>query len=374
MIYLDYAADTPVNLQVLHSFCELSNQFYGSPNAKHRAGIQAHEKITEAAETIKNILDCSGMEVIYTSGASEANNLAIKGIARAYRGNGKHIISTCLEHASVSGTLTWLQSRGYEIDLVNIQKDGTIDREHLKDLLREDTILVSVGYVDSELGVCQPVEEIGEMLTDYPNCCFHVDATQAVGKIPVRLNNIDLVTFSPHKFFGLKGTGVLLRNEAVMLEPLIHGGSSTSVYRSGTPDTAGAGSAAVALELCHEKIEAKFQSVKTKNEWLKHELQKYPLVNINSPENALPHFLNVSVNGVKAAAFQMALDELDVCLSTKSACSTDINPSRSVYAVTGNRNLAKSSWRISLCHLTEDTEIQEFLKHFNTCYHHLTKK
>jgi len=374
MIYLDYAADTPVNHEVLDSFCNISKKYYGNPNAKHRIGAQAKKIIAESTEEIKEILGCSGMEVIYTSGASEANNLAIKGIARAYRGKGQHIISTCLEHASVSGTLTWLQSQGYEIDLVMIQKDGSVDLDHLKTLLRSDTILVSVGYVDSELGICQPIAEIGEILMNYPNCHFHVDATQAVGKMPVSFINIDLVTFSPHKFFGLKGTGVLLRNETVLLEPLIHGGSSTSVYRSGTPDTAGAAATATALKICYETSAERYQLVKAKNKMLKNALANYPLVTINSTARSLPHFLNVSVKNVKATTFQSALNDFGVCVSTKSACSTDITPSRAVYSVTGNRNRAKCSWRISICHLTAETEIQDFLKIFNTCYNNLTQK
>ncbi|HEY5556229.1 cysteine desulfurase family protein [Acetobacterium sp.] len=374
MIYLDYAADTPVNHKVLDSFSTISEKYYGNPNAKHSAGKQANRIIEESTAEIKEILECSDMEVIYTSGASEANNLAIKGVAKTYRENGKHIISTSLEHSSTSGSLTWLQSLGYEIDLVTVKKDGTVDIDHLKELLRNDTILVSIVYVDSELGVRQPVEKIGEILTNYPNCHFHVDATQAVGKIPINLDNMDLVTFSPHKFFGLKGMGVLLRNEHVILEPLIHGGISTSIYRSGTPVTAGAATTALALKLCYENSEEKFQLVKQKNEMLKSALKKYPLVHINSTHYSLPHFLNVSIKGVKAKTFQSMLSSYDVCVSTKSACSTENTPSRSVFAVTGNREQARSSWRISLCHLTEEIEIHEFLKIFDTCYSNLTYK
>lgn len=183
MIYLDYAADTPINHKVLDSFSNISKNYYGNPNSKHSLGKQAKQVIEDSTEEIKKLLKCSHMEVIYTSGASEANNLAIKGVARTTRGNGKHIISTCLEHSSTSGALTWLQSLSYEIDLVTIKKDGTVDLDHLKELLRNDTILVSIGYVDSELGICQPVDKIGKILLDYPNCHFHVDATQAIGKI-----------------------------------------------------------------------------------------------------------------------------------------------------------------------------------------------
>ncbi|MBU4440089.1 MAG: cysteine desulfurase [Firmicutes bacterium] len=374
MIYLDYAADTPVNHQVLDSFYEISKNFFGNANAKHHAGENAKSIIEKSTMEIREILNCPGMEVIYTSGASEANNLAIKGIARAYRDNGKHIISTCLEHASVSGTLKYLQSLGYEIDLVYIKKDGTIDLDHLKELLRSDTILVTICYVDSELGVRQPIETIAEIIKAYPNCFFHVDATQAVGKIPIALDDLDLVTFSPHKFFGLNGMGVLLRDEKLLLEPLIHGGLSTSSYRSGTPFTAGAAATALALKLCHEKIDDKLKQVREKNEQLKKQLSAYPLVHINSTNHSVPHILNLSVKGIKAQTFQAALNDFDVYVSTKSACSTDNTPSRSVYTITGNRELARCSWRISICHLTEEHEIQEFLNIFDQCYTNLTQK
>ena len=360
MIYLDYAADTPVESRVLDSFCEISKNAFGNANAKHHAGANAKSIIEKSTMEIREIFNCPDMEVIYTSGASEANNLAIKGIARAYRDNGKHIISTCLEHASVSGTLKHLQSLGYEIDLVTIKKDGAVDLDHLKELLRNDTILVSIGYVDSELGVRQPIEMIAEIIKAYPNCFFHVDATQAVGKIPIAVDAIDLVTFSPHKFFGLNGMGVLLRNEKLLLEPLIHGGMSTSSYRSGTPVTAGAAATALALKLCHEEIDDKLKLVTEKNDWLTQQLGKYPLVHINSTEYSVPHILNLSVKGIKAQAFQAALNDFDVYVSTKSACSTDNTPSRSVYTITGNRELARCSWRISLCHLTKEKEIEQF--------------
>ncbi|URN83192.1 cysteine desulfurase family protein [Acetobacterium wieringae] len=374
MIYLDYAADTPVDVQVLDLFCQINQVAFGNANGTHLSGKNAKQLIKQATIKIKNLLNCSTSEVIYTSGATEANNLAIKGVARNYREVGRHIISTCLEHASVSGSLKQLQSIGYEIDLVSIRKDGTVDLDHLNELIREDTILVSINYVDSELGICQPIPSIATIVAAYPNCFFHVDATQAVGKIPIHLDQIDLVTFSPHKFFGLNGMGVLLKSESLILEPQIHGGTSTSYYRSGTPFTAGAGATALALELCMAELKERLTQVTVKNDWLKKQLSAYPLVTLNSTEHSIPHILNLSVKGVKAQAFQAALSDREVCISIKSACSTDSTPSRSVLTVTGSRDLARSSWRISLCHLTTDSELQEFMDIFDYCYKSLTKK
>lgn len=236
-IYLDYAANTPVDKQVLDVFNENTLKYFANPNSTHNFGKEINEKIEEITKNIKELLQentnlDNDTEIIYTSGSSESNNLAIKGIAQTYKENGKHIISIFLEHSSVSSPLTYLKEQGYEIDIVNIKSDGTIDLEHLKNLLRNDTILVSVCYIDSEVGTVQPIQEIVNILKDYPNCFLHVDSTQAVGKIKVDFKGIDLITFAPHKFNGLNGFGVLVKNKDIVLEPLINGGASTSIYRS----------------------------------------------------------------------------------------------------------------------------------------------
>ena len=229
MIYLDYSANTPVDEAVLQRFCEVERNCPGNANSRHAAGTAAKAAIDAATQSIARSLNVQPAEIIYTSGASEANNFAIKSIARLERHHGRHIISTPLEHSSVSGSLTALQEQGYEIDLVDIRQDGTVDLAHLKELLRPDTILVAVTAVDSELGVVQPVAEIAEMLKACPHCHFHVDATQAVGKLPVSFAGIDTMSLTAHKFYGLNGIGVLVKRRGLALEPLIHGGESTTL-------------------------------------------------------------------------------------------------------------------------------------------------
>ena len=285
---------------------------------------------------------------------------------------GRHIISTPLEHSSVSGTLTALQEQGYEIDLLDIRRDGTVDLDHLKELLRPDTIAVAVTLVDSELGVVQPVEEIAAILKNYPNCHLHVDATQAVGKIPVSFEGVDTMSLTAHKFYGLNGIGLLLKRRNLALEPLIHGGESTTIYRSGTPTVALASSLACALELAVENLPERSASVQKRNAELRAALCQHPEVRINSPENAIPHILNLSVRDVKGTVFQRELDAHGVCVSVKSACSSDGLPSRAVFAVSRDRRNALSSWRISLSHLTTEAEIQEFLRVFDVCCQQLT--
>ena len=212
MIYLDYSANTPVDEAVLERFCAVERSCPGNANSRHQAGAAAKTAIDEATQSIARSLNVQPAEIIYTSGASEANNFALKSIARLERHHGKHIISTPLEHSSVSGSLTALQEQGYEIDLVDIKQDGTVDLAHLRELLRPDTILVAVTAVDSELGVVQPVTEIAALLKDYPHCHLHVDATQAVGKLPLpSFEGIDTLSLTAHKFYGLNGIGVLVK-------------------------------------------------------------------------------------------------------------------------------------------------------------------
>ena len=354
MIYLDYAAHAPADPAVLERFCDMERRFTANPNSGHAAGRAAREQMACAAEQIASLTGAAPSEVIFTSGATEANNLAIKGIAQAARHIGRHIISTPLEHSSVSGSLTALQERGWEIDLLSIGRDGTVDSEEVRELLRPDTVLVALCAVDSELGTVQPVREIAELLAGYPNCRLHVDATQAIGRIPVNFSGIDTMSFAPHKLGGLCGSGVLLKRSRMPLEPQMNGGASTTLYRSGTPALGLAASAALALQLACEQRENRCAVVRQRSERLR-------------------RALNLSVKNVKGTVFQRALSEKGVCVSVKSACSADGLPSRAVFAVSRDRRNALSSWRISLSHITTDEEIDAFLAIFDECYHELVK-
>jgi len=375
MIYLDYSANTPVDEEVLQRFCEIGRTCPGNANSRHQAGAAAKAAIDEATQSIAGSLNVQPAEIIYTSGASEANNFAIKSIARLERHHGKHIISTPLEHSSVSGSLTALQEQGYEIDLVDIKQDGTVDLEHLRELLRPDTILVAVTAVDSELGVVQPVAEIASILKEYPHCHFHVDATQAVGKLLLPdFDGIDTMSLTAHKFYGLNGIGVLVKRRGLALEPLIHGGESTTIYRSGTPTVALACSLALALDKAVTELSQRVERISQLNARLRAELSKYPKVRINSPEHAVPQILNLSVQNVKGTVFQRELDARGVCVSVKSACSSDGLPSRAVFAVSHDRRNALSSWRISLSHLTTEQDIAGFMQAFDACYQALTQE
>lgn len=368
MIYLDYSANTPADPAVLDAFYQTERRYIGNPNSTHPAGQAARAEMARVTDSIAALLGVLPQEIIYTSGASESNNLALKGIAQASRHVGKHIVSTALEHSSVGGALSALQQQGCEIDLVDIRQDGTLDLEQLRELLRKDTVLVAVCAVDSELGTVQPIREIADILKDYPNCRLHVDATQAVGKTELVLDGVDTMSIAPHKFYGLNGSGLLVKKKHLVIEPQIHGGGSTTPYRSGTPALGLAVSIETALRLALEGQNERIAQIAALNRRLRTELGKYPAVRFNSPENAVPHILNLSVSGIKGTVFQRELGNHGVCVSVKSACSTGGTPSKAVYAVSHDRKNALSSWRISLSHLTTEAEIIEFLQMFDRCY------
>lgn len=367
-IYLDYAANTPVDKQVLDVFNDTTLKYYANPNSTHKLGRIVKKEIEDITCSIidklkRNTNIDEDTTVIYTSGATESNNLAIKGVAAAYKENGKHIISTFFEHSSVSSPLTYLKEIGYEIDILNITSNGQVDIEHLKSLMREDTILVSICNVDSELGNIQNIEEISKIVKEYPNCLLHVDATQAIGKINVNLKNVDLISFAPHKFYGLNGFGALVKKEDVVLEPLINGGSSTTIYRSGTPIVGQVAALNKALELAFTNFSKRYEYVKKINRKLREDLLKYQDVKINTLSEENPYILNLSVIGVKAVAFKEKLEEYGVCISIKSACTVTITPSRIVMAMTHDKKRAISSWRISLSHLIKEEQIGKFLEY-----------
>ena len=375
-LYLDYAANTPVDEEVLKTFNDSTLKYFANPNATHGLGVEVNYKINETTDRIIELLKRNtrlddDMEIVYTSGSSESNNLAIKGVAQTYKENGKHIISTFLEHSSVSSPLSYLKEQGYEIDIVGITSDGRVDLEELKRLIRDDTILVSVCYIDSEVGNIQPIQEIAELVSKHPNCFLHVDATQAIGKTEVDFNGVDLISFSPHKFYGLNGFGGLIKKKDIVLEPLINGGASTTIYRSGTPVVGQICALEKALELAFDNFKERYNYVTNLNEKLRNKLLKYDNVKINTVSKNNPYILNISVNGIKAVEFKKKLEEYGVCVSIKSACTVTITPSRIVMAMTHDRKRAFASWRISLSHLVLDGDIEKFLNIFDKCYNEL---
>ena len=362
MVYLDYSATTPVNPEVLKTFDKVSLEYPGNANSLHELGRKSADLMNASVKQIADILKVNSDEIILTSGASEANNLAILGTILKYRNRGKHILTTKLEHSSVSETVKFLESFGYMVEYLNLLPDGKIDLEDLKNKLTNETVLVSICQVNSEIGIIQDINKIGEILKEYQRVIFHVDGTQAVGKIKVDLTNIDLYSFSGHKIYGLKGIGCLVKKRGIELVPIIHGGKSQTIYRSGTPMPALYASFAKALRLIYTDFDSKYSHIVKLHDFLLNELLKIDLIHVNSNENSIPQIINFSIQGIKPETMLHALSEKDIYISTKTACSEDNSLSESVLALTKNKDLAKSSLRISISYLTTEEEIKYFLK------------
>ena len=364
MTYLDYSATTPVDEEVLDSFVK-ATKYIGNPNSLHKLGVKSKHLIDASTNQISKILNIKPSEIIYTSGASESNNTIIKAMEK-FQNRGKHIITTNLEHSSIYGPLKQLEEKGFKIDYVPLEK-GIVKLDELKKLLTDDTVLVTISMVSSETGIRQPIEEIGKLLKKYPKIIFHSDITQAVGKIKFDLTNVDAASFSAHKFFGFKGIGILYKKENLIIDPLIAGGKSTTVFRSGTPPLELIVSTAKALRLSYQNIDDDIKKVQELNQIIKNKLKDYPNLSINSNENSIPHILNISIKGIKPETMLHSLEENDVYISTQSACSIG-NASKSVLALTNDEEKAKTSIRISISKKTTKTDIENFLKAFDESY------
>ena len=373
MIYLDNSATTMVDDRVLETFNKVCKNYPGNSNSLHSLGIKSKELEDYATEKISNLLGVKPSEIIYTSGASESNNTVLKGVASKYKNRGNHIITTPLEHSSILETCKYLESKGFIIDYVKIKDNGLIDIDDLERLLTDNTILVSVAYVDSELGIRQDIDTISKIVKKHPKCYFHVDATQAIGKIKVDPTNIDFISMSAHKIFGLKGIGLLIKKDNIVIDNLIHGGKSTTIYRSGTPALPLICSLMKALELIIPNIDKNYEYVSSLSRKIKDNLKKYDNIHINSTENSIPYIINFSVIGVKPETFIHTMEEENIYLSTRSACSTS-DVSLSVDSIYHNREISMSSIRISLSYKNTEEEIDKFIKVFDKIYNKLVFK
>lgn len=353
MYYFDYSATTKTDKEVLDRFNEVSEKYFGNANSSYKFALDCKKIIDDTSDIISNYFNVLPNEIIYTSGASEANNLAIKGTAELT--NKKHIITTKIEHSSVVSTLSYLQTKGYKIDFVNMTKEGQVDIEHFKSLINDDTFLVTMCGVDSELGIKQPIDEIGKILKDYDDIIFHVDITQCLGKIPIDLENIDLASFSGHKIYAPKGIGGLIKKNTVKLSPLIHGGKSTTVYRSGTPQNELIAALGKAFEILMPNVEKNYEYIADLNKYLKEKLKDIAL--FNSTDKSIPNVLNLSIPNVNKHDIQDYLSQREIYVSLNTACSLNNDYSKAVYELYNDMDRAKSSIRVSLSYKTTKEEI-----------------
>ena len=365
MIYLDYAANTPVDEEVLSTYVDATRKYIANPNSSHPLGKLAKDQIDESSKVIGEYFNTDPSNVIYTSGSSESNNLILKGIAETRKNMGNKIIISAVEHSSIVAPCNYLATHGYDVSVIPLTEEGLIDLNILENELDDKTIIVSICAVDSELGTVQPLQKVVELVRrKYPNCIIHTDDTQAIGKVEVDYQGIDFITFAPHKFFGLNGFGVLVNVNNKKLTPLIHGGKSTTIYRSGTPVTASVIACAKAFELATTKLEERSIYLKDLNTILRNELGRLSCVHINSPETTIPNTLNISLVGKDTKKILEELEEHEIYLSTTTACALGSAPSKSVLAITGSEELASNTIRISISHLTSKEDLLKFINTF----------
>lgn len=371
MIYLDYSATTPVSFEVLDTFNRITKEFIGNPNSLHKLGVKSQELITSATKQIADICNIMPREVVYTSNATEANNLALIGVMKANEHLGKHLIVSKLEHPSIYKICNYLESNGYEVSYVDNDEDGLINFDHLKKLVRDDTVLVSVCAVNSETGVRQPLKMIRQIIKkENNNTLLHSDFTQAIGKVSVNFLDVDLASLSGHKFFAPKGIGMLYRSEKVKIKPLIYGSSKSNELHPGTPAVALIAAFSKALRIALTDLEKKERFVTRLNEKLVKEFSIHKDILINQTKYSIPHILNISLLNIRPETFIHAMEEKDIYLSTNTACSSG-DLSTSVMALYNDKKRATTTIRISISHVTTSDEINQFITQFNSVYDNL---
>lgn len=371
MIYLDYSATTPVSYDVLESYNKATRDYMGNANSIHALGVKSKVLLNSATKQICELFNIQEEELIYTSGATESNNMALKGVALAYGNRGKHIIVSKLEHPSIYKVCDFLETQGYEVSYVNNDQEGLIDFDDLKNKIREDTILVSICAVNSEVGIRQPLKTIRQMIKkENPTTIFHSDMTQAIGKIPVCMHDVDMASMSGHKIFGPKGIGFLYKNAKVNLVPLIHGSGKFNDLRSGTPPLPLIVALSKACRMALTDLEKREANVKKLNDKICTELEKYDGVILNKTKYSIPHILNISFKNIRPETFIHAMEDDEVYLSTNTACSSG-DLSTSVMAIYNDKKRAMTTIRISLSYVTTNEEINKFLNLFKMKYNQL---
>lgn len=376
MIYFDNSATTKPNPSVLSSFLEVSEKFFANPSSIHPLGGESEKLLTAARTQIAQILQVEANEVIFTSGGTEGNSLAIKGIAEQYQSRGRHIITTMIEHPSVYETCKALENKGFDITYLPVNEDGIISVDTLEKEIREDTILISIMHVNHEIGSIQPIEQVGKIAKKHPKLYFHVDGVQGLGKVPLHIKNsgIDLCTFSGHKIHGLNGTGVFYVNNKMRIHPLFHGGEQERKIRSGTENLAGAVAFAKALRLIKDKEIEGRKHLKSIQTYLREELEEMDGIYLNSPTHGAPQILSISAPGWKPEVVIHKLAEKNIYISTKSACSSKQDePSRVVLACGFGEDRAASALRISLSYDNTKEEAMTFIEVFKETIMYLKK-
>ncbi len=371
MVYLDYSATTPVLPEVLDSYNKVTEEYFGNPNSLHSMGIKSHELLDSANKQVAELLNIKESEFIYTSGATQANNMAIIGASLTYCRYGKRIVISKMEHPSIYGIAKYLEKLGFTIDYVNVTSEGVIDFDDLKKKVTKDTILVSVCAVNSETGARQPLKTVRQVIRkNNENCILHSDMTQAIGKVNININDVDLATMSGHKIYGPKGIGLLYKNRNLVLTPLLFGAEEGDL-NPGTPPLPLIVAFSKSLRLALKDLNKKEEVVRKYNETIISHLSEYPKIKINSSKYCIPHILNISLMDIKPETFIHALETDEVYVSSNTACSKG-KKSESVMNMYNDSKRAETTIRISLSYMTLPSEISDFLSSFDKHYKELS--
>ena len=365
-IYLDYAATTPVDPRVVKAMTPYFTGKFGNPASLHSFGNEAREALENSREIIAKAMKAESKEIIFTSSATESNNMAIKGIVFANKDKGKHILISSIEHDCILNSAEWLKKQGFDVEKLPVDKYGTVDPKEVERRIRKDTILVSVMHSNNEVGTIEPIAEIGKVCQE-KNVYFHTDAAQSFGKVPidVRKLNVDLLTASSQKMYGPKGIACLFIKKGTKIDPLLHGGGQEFGKRSSTSNVALAVGFAKAVEICLSEMSKESKRlIKLRDKIIKRVLKEIPDSYLNgAPKKRLPNNVNVRFSFVEGESILFQLDSLGIAVSTASACSSPkLEPSHVLMAMGLKHEEAHGSLRVSMGRWTTDKDIYYLLK------------
>ena len=380
MIYFDNAATTQTQPEVIKTYTEVATKIWGNPSSLHNLGTQATRILEASRRQIAELLGKESKEIFFTSGGTEGDNWVIKGVAFEKAHLGKHIIVSAIEHPAVKESALWLKTQGFEVDLAPVNTQGFVDVSALETLIRPDTTLVSVMAVNNEIGAIQPIQEISHLLADKPTISFHVDAVQAIGKMPMEqylTDRVDFASFSGHKFHSVRGVGFVYIKAGKKIAPLLTGGGQESDKRSTTENVAGIAATAKALRLTLDKDKAtdSQKQLAAMKQILVDELRKYQDVTVFSGiENFVPSILTFGIKNIRGEVIVHAFEDHQIYISTTSACSSKAGkPAGTLIAMGVPQKLAQTAVRVSLDGDNDMGQIEQFLTIFKQIYHNTQK-
>ncbi|KLU62852.1 cysteine desulfurase IscS [Peptococcaceae bacterium CEB3] len=366
-VYMDHSATTPVDPEVASLMMTYYTEKYGNPSSIHSFGQEAREALEKAREQVAGFIGAQPAEITFTSGGTEADNLAVLGAAEAYRKKGKHLITTAVEHHAVLETFEFLAKNGFELTILPVDEYGLLSVEEVRKAIRPDTILLSVMQANNEVGTIQPIAEIGKLAKER-GVLFHVDAVQSLGKIPVNVDdlNVDMLTISSHKIYGPKGVGALYVRKGIRLIPLVHGGGQEKKRRSGTENTPGIIGFGKACELAQARMEEEAERLtELRDRLLDGILERIDYVKVNGPRGArrLPNNVNVSIQFVEGESLLLSLDMVGIAASSGSACTSgSLDPSHVLLAMGLPHEIAHGSLRFSLGRQNTEEDVDYVLE------------